>query len=146
MVHYKNKFNNLDEAISSGERGAVAIIATFLQVNESTPKNPIYNEFKENLADIFTYGDETTFALNYPLSGFLSNNLSSFYRYYGFVISEGCHEVIVWTVFKEPSTMTQSQIEPFFHMEDSNGKSICDNHLAQPLNVRTPSESLAYSI
>jgi len=44
------------------------------------------------------------------LDGLLPDDAGEFYRYSGSLTTSPCYESVIWTVFKEPIAITQSQV------------------------------------
>ena len=46
------------------------------------------------------------------LRSLMPSNTEAFYRYSGSLTTPNCNEVVTWTVFRDPVTMSQSQVWP----------------------------------
>lgn len=57
-----------------------------------------------------SFADSNTRLKAFPLKGLLPSNTKEFTRYDGSLTTPGCSEVVTWTVFKKPITISQTQV------------------------------------
>ena len=56
------------------------------------------------------YVDEHTDIETFVLDSLLPKNKDDYYRYNGSLTTPPCYESVIWTVFKDPITMSQAQV------------------------------------
>lgn len=133
MVHYKASYGSLGEAVKYGD--GLAVLGVMMEVGD---ENDALAPIIKGLSDVVVAKTETEIQYDMPLKPFLPANTDSFYRYLGSLTTPGCNEVVVWTVFKEPLYLSETQLEEFRTLLDSKSKPIVDNFRpVQPLNDRT---------
>ena len=54
-------------------------------------------------------------------------DLDSFYRYRGSLTTPTCDEVVTWTVFSKPNTMSSAQLQQFRTLINAEGKPLVNN-------------------
>lgn len=60
---------------------------------------------------LLDFADSEHVHLKLPaLRPFLPDDINEFYRYHGSLTTPPCHEAVVWTVFKNPITMSEAQV------------------------------------
>lgn len=64
----------------------------------------------QQLDEIKKDGDETILNKSVSLSDLLPQRTSSFYRYHGSLTTPGCNEIVVWTVFDNPISVSERQV------------------------------------
>ena len=62
-------------------------------------------------ANVVDYvGDSVSIAGAFKMESLLPQNLSDYYRYNGSLTTPPCYESVIWTVFKQPLTISPSQV------------------------------------
>ncbi|KAK6045644.1 carbonate dehydratase, eukaryotic-type, partial [Cooperia oncophora] len=130
LVHLREGMT-LQEAVK--ERDGTAVVAVFFAVSLDG----------RALSSISPSLDKIVSAGNYTLmSGFrarplLPANTDAFYRYEGSVPTPNCDEAVIWTVFGEPNSLTQAQLEQLRRIVGPDGSRHKHNSRPiQPLNGR----------
>lgn len=68
----------------------------------------------EVLPKIKEEGHDSDLSGSLSLKNLLPVSTSKFYRYSGSLTTPGCNEIVVWTVFDEPVSMSENQVtRPF---------------------------------
>ena len=76
----------------------------------SSHDNDAFDPITDALEDIIKEGSETTLKDTLSLKKLLPVSTSKFYRYSGSLTTPGCNEIVVWTVFDEPISMSEKQV------------------------------------
>ncbi|XP_059142583.1 carbonic anhydrase 12-like, partial [Physella acuta] len=62
---------------------------------------------------------------SFPINSILPSRRSDLYRYHGSLTTPGCHETVIWSVFKDTIKVSSRQLALFrtlvSHETDSNG-------------------------
>ncbi|XP_042215867.1 carbonic anhydrase 2-like [Homarus americanus] len=132
MVFFKTEYGNFKESLNY--RDGVAVFAVFLRLSRHDNAN--LRTVVAGLSSIRHHND-TAHILPIPLSAVLPPYLTEFYRYYGSFTTPDCNEVVTWTVFKHPITISSTQLKKFRSLVFEDGKPMQDNFRpVQPLNGR----------
>jgi len=134
LVHYKNKYGNLNEAINHSD--GLAVLGIMFVI--STDDNPNLKPLIDTIPNILTTSAAADKATNIAISSLLPADTSRFYRYEGGLTTPTCNEVVIWTVFTDTITVSEAQLTVLRTLKDANGAVIQDNYRPpQPLNKRT---------
>ncbi|KAK3524379.1 hypothetical protein QTP70_028011, partial [Hemibagrus guttatus] len=108
IVHIQEQYNTLKEAMS--DTAGVAVLGFFYEV--STEENQKFNHLIQALGRI-PYNGNTSNVTEFRVTDILPSleNLASYYRYSGSLTTPGCDEGILWTVFQQPFSVSQQQVE-----------------------------------
>ncbi len=89
--------------------------------------NLAFQAVVNQLGEVGVNGDETT--LNNPISfkDLLPSRTSSFYRYLGSLTTPACSEIVIWTVFDKPISVSENQV--YYRSYFANGFIIAQVHL-----------------
>ncbi|CAL4234846.1 unnamed protein product [Meganyctiphanes norvegica] len=132
-VFYKSSYGSYDEATAHSD--GIAVLAVFVSIatDDNSQLQNIINFIPEvNQAESTFVGD-----VDLNLKALLPMTTHSFYWYRGSFTTPGCNEVVTWTVFKEPITISESQLDVFRNLLDSDNMQMQDNFRpTQPLNDR----------
>lgn len=107
IVHYAEKYGDL--ASSLGHTDGLAVLGFFFTVGE---------EDNEHLAPLITalqnvmYKDKTA-SFGTGFDKFLAGATNEYYRYEGSLTTPPCSEAVIWTVFENKNTVSESQLEHF---------------------------------
>lgn len=77
---------------------------------DSRSFEPVVKQLNEVMKD----GDETILKERVSLNDLLPSRTSSFYRYDGSLTTPGCNEIVTWTIFDNPITVSDIQVKIFF--------------------------------
>ncbi|XP_033115426.1 carbonic anhydrase 14-like isoform X2 [Anneissia japonica] len=132
IVHYSDRFASLADAIN--DPAGLAILGVFIE--ESTEDNSNFDTIFGVIDDVRYPGNQTAIQV-FNLENVFPDDLTKFYRYNGSLTTPGCQESIVWTVFKESISLSNSQIELFRTLVGDDGNTIQHNFRPpQQLNGR----------
>ena len=107
LVHFNAKYGSLKNA--EKYRDGVAVLGVLIAAGPSF--NDAYKPIMTHLKNIRTKGSK--FKLSQPLRlyNFLPrDNVNSFYRYHGSLTTPRCLEIVEWTIFDTPQTISTSQV------------------------------------
>ncbi|XP_042221871.1 carbonic anhydrase 1-like [Homarus americanus] len=122
LVHYKTAYGSLVKAMNHED--GLAVLAIFLSVG---PKhNPKFNKLFKGLAKVH-YADTQKQIKRFPLKHLLPTFVNTFYRYKGSMTYPPCLENTVWTIFKDPVTISANQLTRFRKLTDDRGKPLKSN-------------------
>jgi carbonic anhydrase len=76
----------------------------------SKEDNPAFDPITSVLDHVVHEGHEWELNETLSLRDLLPESLSKFYRYMGSLTTPGCQEIVVWTVFADPITASESQV------------------------------------
>ncbi|XP_069993872.1 carbonic anhydrase 1 isoform X1 [Penaeus vannamei] len=134
LVHFKTEYGSLTEAVAHDDGLAVLGIMLLGGLVDNPSLTPII----EGLATIPNSGDEEHLATMFPLQDLLPPDTNTFYRYSGSLTTPTCNEVVTWTVFREPISISEHQLEEFRKLLGDHDHHIEDNYRpVQPINGRT---------
>ncbi|XP_072503025.1 carbonic anhydrase 4 [Notamacropus eugenii] len=141
IVHIKNKYHNVSEALSENGNDEIAVLGFLIK---SSPQ--IHSGFAnlvENLRNI-PYQTNEVGLKEFSLFDLIPkvDKLKNYYRYWGSLTTPECQEKVIWTVFHEPIHLHSDQILEFSRMlyynkENESKMPIIDNfRKTQPLGNR----------
>ncbi|XP_069159880.1 carbonic anhydrase-like [Procambarus clarkii] len=122
MVHYKTEYGSSATAVSHTD--GLAVLAIFLEVGPVD--NPNLKSIVQGLSSIHQYNSQQQIA-PFPLRNLLPTNVAEFYSYQGSLTTPPCSEIVTWTVFKNPITISLAQLEKFWELIGEDGDLILDN-------------------
>ncbi|XP_047482480.1 carbonic anhydrase 1-like [Penaeus chinensis] len=135
LVHFKTEYGSLTEAVAHND--GLAVLGVMLL--GGLVDNPKLTPIIDGLATITNAETEEHLATMLPLQDLLPPDTNTFYRYSGSLTTPTCNEVVTWTVFKEPISISETQLEEFRKLLGEDGQHhIVDNFRpVQHLNGRT---------
>ncbi|KAK7109810.1 carbonic anhydrase 3-like [Littorina saxatilis] len=139
VVTFNLKYDNLTNALNYAD--GLAVLGVFFKVGNSWNSN--FDTITNALPSIMTPGSSIQLD-PIPLDQLLPSNTKHYYRYQGSLTTPPCTEAVIWTVFRDPVTISYDQMEAFRALqsserdEKSNGPlPLVDNYRPpQPLNGR----------
>ncbi|KAK6467743.1 putative carbonic anhydrase 3 [Huso huso] len=135
IVHFK-KGLTAEEVIQDPE--GIAALGFFIDVSVNSSHDSAWGEIVHFLDDIPTKDMNKSLSLDLSLDDLLSGvNRSRFYRYYGSLTTPNCNEVVVWTVFQEPITISAYLIDQF-----AQSVSSVDGHVRKVVNSFRPPQPI----
>jgi carbonic anhydrase len=137
LVHMKDKFADLSEALASNEVNALAVVGVLIDVGDQQPAGA-WKKIHLGLDSVLSSGEEVTLDLNeMTVMNILPKDLLHFYRYEGSLTTPTCNEQVVWTVLKERIKMSKSLVEKMAEVKDGAGNALgYTARDAMPLNGR----------
>jgi len=107
-VHEREEYDSITDA--SEFDGGLAVLGTLIKIG--TISNPTFSHILD-LMEKVPYADSPEVVLEDPLHlyGIISADTSKFYRYHGSLTTPPCTETVFWTVFKEPISVTEEQMQ-----------------------------------
>ena len=108
IVHYNSKYENFCEA--SKHPDGLAVLAILMTISGQDNEAFQHIEQFEHISQA-DQGHVTTLKDPIALKDLLPNETGSFYRYFGSLTTGGHNEVVTWTVFETPITLSEKQVE-----------------------------------
>jgi len=134
LVHFKATHSSIKEALAEGAHDSLAVLGLFFTVSDE--QNPALANLMPHFENIKAAETEIE-ATPFPISSFLTGDLSSFYRYNGSLTTPGCNEIVQWTVVKDPLPVSVDQLEAFRNLATKESQPLVDNFRpAQKLGSR----------
>lgn len=141
LVHFNTRYTNLTESLKYED--GLAVLGIFAQVGST--RNDALQKFVDkfdSIANADTTGDIDAF----PMNGLLPAKTNEFTRYSGSLTTPACLEIVTWTVFKNPITITQTQLNAFRSLNHNaaglNQEKLVNNYRpVQPINGRVVKRS-----
>ncbi|XP_046631691.1 carbonic anhydrase 2-like [Daphnia pulicaria] len=134
FVHFNKKYGSLGNATSHPD--GLAVLGVFVETSKED--NPAFDPITSVLDHVVHEGHEWELNETLSLRDLLPESLSKFYRYMGSLTTPGCQEIVVWTVFADPITASESQLAEFRQLLGEDGEILVNNYRpAQPLMGRT---------
>ncbi|XP_053326670.1 carbonic anhydrase 15-like [Spea bombifrons] len=140
IVHMNAKYNSIVDAKKDPQ--GLAVLGFFFTVGEVD--NPNYNTLVAAMKNVSLEGDYIDLTSTFPLESLLPphDKLTRYYRYQGSLTTPDCSEVVIWTVFEQPVTISRSQLRiltdtAHFSAKGESLLKMTDNFRPpQPLNGR----------
>ncbi|XP_040566157.1 putative carbonic anhydrase 3 [Lepeophtheirus salmonis] len=138
MVHFNTKYgSDLLGALGKG-KGAFDTLAVFgvlFVVQESD--NPVMDPIIKGLSSIKNASTETDIR-GFPLYQLLPANEQSYYRYMGSLTTPLCNQIVIWTVYQVPVSISERQLEEFRSLQygDESQPLVNTFRNSQPINGR----------
>eukprot|EP00095_Tigriopus_kingsejongensis_P010066 maker-scaffold99_size374999-snap-gene-2.30 protein:Tk10066 transcript:maker-scaffold99_size374999-snap-gene-2.30-mRNA-1 annotation:"glycosyl-phosphatidylinositol-linked carbonic anhydrase" len=133
LVHYNKKYDSLMDALPHPD--GLAVLGVMFKL--SMLPNDDIKDILEAASVIKTPGTSKTVPKIVPLNTYLPNNTFDFFRYNGSLTTPPCSESVTWTVFTEPLSISEEQLDQFRYLKDASGYPMKDNFRpVQPLNER----------
>ncbi|XP_068227272.1 carbonic anhydrase 2-like [Palaemon carinicauda] len=104
LVHFNSKYGRYQTALNKSD--GVAIFSIFLDITQRD--NLFLDPVILGLRNIRNTGISTDI-IPFPISNLLPENYNEFYRYIGSTTFPPCEEGIIWTIFKNPITISSRQ-------------------------------------
>uniref|UniRef100_A0A4W4DWL9 Carbonic anhydrase n=1 Tax=Electrophorus electricus TaxID=8005 RepID=A0A4W4DWL9_ELEEL len=117
IVHMRNDFSSLDEAIK--DPSGVAVLGFFYEVESKSP-NRKYDAFIHALKAM---ENDTTTNSEISLHNLILSeaNMTQYFRYDGSLTTPTCSEAVIWTVFEHPIPLGRDQLLAFSSLKYSDG-------------------------
>ncbi|XP_056670632.1 carbonic anhydrase 4-like [Monodelphis domestica] len=113
IIHVRDKFQKLEKAIQSTEKGAITTLGFLIQAS----KNKTHEGFQTILdaLDQIPYKNNKVTTKPMSLYDLIPDlkNMTKFFRYEGSLTSPSCPENVIWTVYKDPLQVKEEQILQF---------------------------------
>ncbi|XP_059142586.1 LOW QUALITY PROTEIN: carbonic anhydrase 14-like [Physella acuta] len=138
IVHYKKSLGSLAAAATQFQ--GLAVLGFLFEV--SSGDNVLFNNITNYLKSIKDPDTSVTIP-SFPINSILPSRRSDLYRYHGSLTTPGCHETVIWSVFKDTIQVSSRQLALFrtlvSHETDSNGNPlpmVDNNRPIQAINSR----------
>lgn len=138
LVHYNTKYISYSEALNHDD--GLAILGIFMEVNDF--KNEGFQSIVDGLCSVRYAGETYTQVSPFQLNSFIPPDTDQFTRYEGSLTQPPCNEAVVYSNFKNPAYMSQTQLNTLRSLsrtssDDQESIPIIDNYRpVQPVNDR----------
>ncbi|XP_070572689.1 carbonic anhydrase 14-like [Ptychodera flava] len=139
LVNYNyQKYSTVVEALDKSD--GLAVLGFFIEVGDED--NPAFQPLIDSLVNVTYPGTTLQLETPFPVLPLFPENVEEFYRYDGGLTSPGCFESVVWTVMKNPVSISEEQMAAFRQLRESASGEPVELMLQnfrppQPLNERT---------
>ncbi|KAK2723537.1 hypothetical protein QYM36_002020 [Artemia franciscana] len=123
LVHYNKKYGSVPKAVS--HRDGLEVLAVFVEISDEA--NQVFEKMLSNLEQLISSNSAVTLpGDSFVLADFLPID-KNFYRYHGSLTTPGCNQAVFWTIFSEPITMSEDQIDQFRRLLDHENHPMSGN-------------------
>lgn len=113
LVHYKDKYGSMAEAISYPD--GLAVLGVFIQLGRGRDR-PAFPNLYDLAHGITEERDESPLNGAIALNDLLPLRTWSFFRYSGSLTTPACEEIVSWTVFDDPLVVSPETVKiPMAH-------------------------------
>ncbi|XP_061677521.1 carbonic anhydrase 12 isoform X2 [Syngnathoides biaculeatus] len=106
IVHYNSeKYPNVSMAFDKSD--GLAVMGVFIEIGAA---NPGYENVLSHLSQIKTKSNTKTIPA-FDISSLMPKRLDEYFRYDGSLTTPPCYQSVMWTVFKNPVTISQAQYD-----------------------------------
>ncbi|XP_046637017.1 carbonic anhydrase 2-like [Daphnia pulicaria] len=134
LVHYNTKYGSFSEATKYDE--GLAVLGVLIKVGKKI--NSAFRAVVDQLNEVDEDGDETTLVNLISFKDLLPSRTTTFFRYSGSFTTPGCEEIIIWTVFDDSITISESQLSKFRLLKGRDSLTLVNNYRpVQSLSGRT---------
>ena len=81
--------------------------------------NSAFRAVVDQLNEVDEDGEETTLDNLISLKHLLPSRTTTFFRYSGSFTMPGCEEIIIWTVFEDSVSVSESQVDLLFNVQSA---------------------------
>ncbi|KAL3858194.1 hypothetical protein ACJMK2_012798 [Sinanodonta woodiana] len=113
IVHFKEEYGSVTEALNHPD--GLAVLGFMFKVSSTDSES--YDVILHNSSGIAYYGESsnTSFIRLFQLLPIKQENLH-FFRYNGSLTTPPCTEAVIWTVFTDPVSISEKQLEELRHL------------------------------
>lgn len=145
MGHFKEEYGEIFNSINYPD--GLTGLAFYYELSEDDEDNPDLEPYISALENIRYEGERQPFGMSF--TKFMPDDTSKYYQYNGSMPLPPCLPVVVWTLFKDTSTISRAQLGRLRQLYDSASDATHpDPHLidgnqrgVQPLGNRTVSRN-----
>lgn len=136
LVHYQNKFQNLNAAATSNESTAVAVLGILFDSSgkgKAMDDRESLNIIYKNLNQVENYNQSYTVdsSINFGtiLKQYTSHSYqSNVFNYQGSLTTPGCAQTVNWFVFDTPVKVSRDNVKKFQQLKDAQNQPIVLNY------------------
>ncbi len=110
FVHYSARFNNVTEAVESGESDALAVLGVMLRRGSETRPGDRDEPDTGPPVKVLKTEQQKVYIAPFPLRNLVPQKVGDFYRYNGSLTTPNCQEVVVWTVLSNFVFYRQTEV------------------------------------
>ncbi|CAL8069463.1 unnamed protein product [Orchesella dallaii] len=122
LIHYRDDFNSIEEAINSEIKNSLAIIAVLFEADPNLEKNEDLQPILKYLPGVYYPEAINSVRDKLSLGKFMQG--SEAYTYQGSLTSPSCAEQVAWLVWKKPNRISISDLDSFRMVTNAKEESI----------------------
>ena len=136
LVHFNTKYGSTaNEAIAANKYNSLAVLSVMFDVGERED-NMKLQPFFESITKLKKSGGTTKTKKKINPSSFILDD-RYFFRYNGSLTTPKCNEIVVWTLFKDPTMISNKQFNELLKTKNSKMDENSNNYRnVQSLNGR----------
>jgi len=124
FVHYNTKYGTF--ANSTAHPDGLAVVGVFVKAGEYV--NKAFQPIADAMDDVIEEGSDSPLKMALSLKDLLPVSRSKFYRYSGSLTTPGCQEIVTWTVFDTPISVSENQLSKFRRLKTDGGLPLVNNY------------------
>jgi len=134
FVHYNKKYGTFPN--STAHPDGLAVVGVFVAVGEE--ENKAFRPISLGLENVVKSSSDSRLKSAVSLKDLIPTSRSKFYRYSGSLTTPGCQEIVTWTVFDSPVTISEIQMSKFRSLLSDEDEPLVNNYRpVQKLGERT---------
>uniref|UniRef100_T1J6C9 carbonic anhydrase n=1 Tax=Strigamia maritima TaxID=126957 RepID=T1J6C9_STRMM len=116
IVHINSKYGSIDKALKNTD--GLAVLGILYGVAKED--NPVLEKIVKEFSSVMYNGDSKTISKpNFSIQDLFPDSTEYFFRYSGSLTTPPCNEVVTWTVFEVPQTISLKQLKAFRDLKGS---------------------------
>lgn len=108
LVHYNTKYNSFVEATNHPD--GLAVLGVLMDTSNNPKDHPGIEKLVSEIDKLKESGSETNMTSALNLKELLPTNTQNLYRYQGSLTTPKFAEIVTWTVFKSPISVSEKQV------------------------------------
>lgn len=114
-LHYDPNYDDVSDGVNI--TGGVAVLSVLVEIGDED--NTAFSKLVSHFSEIENEGENVTITDTFSLDSILPSSKEVYYRYTGNCRS-ACDRIVNWTIFREPITISASQMREFRKLAEKN--------------------------